>query len=92
MDETEIIQAALRYGCQRLILLGNSKLTPKIFSLQPHDEETADKTLFTRASALLLGTPHFNLLEDTSIAPIIPVAKPKSSSKKQSTKKKQQME
>ena len=33
VTETDAIWAALRYGCQRLILLGNSKLTPDAFSI-----------------------------------------------------------
>lgn len=33
IDEAEIIQGALRFGCQRLILLGNRALKPDIFGL-----------------------------------------------------------
>ena len=35
ISEIDLVQGALRYGCTRLILIGNSKLTPLCFSLQP---------------------------------------------------------
>ena len=35
IPETYLVQAALRFGCQRLILLGNENLHPDIFSIQP---------------------------------------------------------
>lgn len=51
VSEADLIWAALRYGCQRLILLGNDKLTPDTFSIGK--EATVDNTLWTRAAKAL---------------------------------------
>lgn len=45
--EFELIQAALRYGCHRLILLGNNQLVPQVFSI--NEDSAPIKTLWERA-------------------------------------------
>lgn len=46
IGEIDLIQGALRFGCQRLILLGNQDLRPAMFSLsqQPQDGEVPQQS------------------------------------------------
>lgn len=50
VDEIELIQGALRFGCQRLLLFGTSNLSPQDFSLATKDNSAIqNRTLFARA-------------------------------------------
>ena len=93
VDEIELIQAALRFGCRRLLLFGNSRLNQKDFSLANSSETSADhvalinsRTLFART----LQSKHANkvLLPPRGFEPG-EVEAPKKKSRKSPAKKPQ---
>lgn len=60
IHEIEIVQGALRFGCQRLLLLGNKSLVPECFSLSNVSEPPLlNKTLFHRVLNTTKSRCHF---------------------------------
>lgn len=60
LSEYDLIWSVLRYGCQRLILMGNDKLRPEVFAIS---DETTINTFWSRASKLMQSIPSVPFLK-----------------------------
>lgn len=92
VSEADLIQAALRFGCQRLILLGNERLIPEIFSVQPMGREgQKSRTLFQRVADAYKDGGHANMYTLEQLKPSKKAGKevqPKASAKPSARKSK----